>query len=121
MAARTGKADMDGSPEATRARTDFGLSLTVFAKMTGVPAAVAKWEEGKGRLSGEALGRIDRVAHILRGLGRVMRRSFVPTWVEQPTDACAERVARTPLDLFERGDYEALESMVYYMESGTPD
>jgi hypothetical protein len=90
--------------------------------MAGITqTALAAWEQdGDGRLDGAAYGRLGRVARILEGLGRVMRRAFIPTWIVQPNDACKEIGARTPLDLFARGDYEALEDMVWYLESGTP-
>jgi hypothetical protein len=122
MMAKAGKVDALGSPKPAPVRADFGLSLTAFAKMTGVPAAtLAKWEGGTASLGTDARRRIDRVAAILKRLARVMRRSFVPTWIEQPNKVCTELGVRTPLDLFERRDYQALEDMVFSMESGTPD
>src|SRR5258707_1362675 len=65
-------------------RTDFNLSLAVFAKMTGIaPNALARWEQAKAaRLDGMAAARVGRVARILEGLARVMRRTFIPTWIE---------------------------------------
>ena len=103
-------------------RADFGLGLATFAKMTGVPPTVlTRWEQGKAvRLPGEAVGRVGRVGRILEGLARVMRRRFIPTWIEQPNDACKEIGARTPLDIFASGDCETLEDMVWYLESGAP-
>lgn len=91
--------------------------------MTGIaPSALARWEDGEANaLDGHALARIGRVAPILRGLARVVRRTFIPAWVEQPNDACKEVGAARPLDLFERGDYATLEDMVWYLESGTPN
>jgi transcriptional regulator with XRE-family HTH domain len=119
-----GKGRQSASPQAPprTLRTDFDLSLATFAKITGVaPKDLARWEQGKAvRLDDEASGRVDRVARILEGLARVMRRTFIPTWMAQPNDACKEMGARTPLELFERGDYETLEDMVWYLESGTP-
>jgi transcriptional regulator with XRE-family HTH domain len=103
-------------------RTDFGLDLATFAGMAGVsPTALAAWEQGKTvRLDDQARGRLGRVTRILEGLARVMQRRFIPTWLRQPNAACEEAGARTPLDLFERADYETLEDMVWYLESGTP-
>ena len=103
-------------------RTDFGLALPTFAKMTGiVDNALADWEHNKTvRLDAAVLRRLTRVAGILEGLSRVMRREFIATWVQQPNDACKEIGVRTPLDLFAKGDYGTLEGMVWYLESGTP-
>src|SRR5438045_2598250 len=74
------------------ARTDFGLSLATFARLTGVPQnTLAKWESDKTvRLDNPALSRICRVVGILEGLARVMQRTFIPTWIGQPNDACKE-------------------------------
>jgi DNA-binding transcriptional regulator YiaG len=73
-------------------RTDFDLSLATFAKMTGLTQkALAKWEQDKAvRLDVEAASRVGRVARILNGLARVMQPAFIPTWIEQPNDACKE-------------------------------
>jgi hypothetical protein len=38
----------------------------------------------------------------LSGLARVMRKSFIWTWLEQPNDACKEVGAGAPLDLLAR-------------------
>ncbi len=103
-------------------RTDYELSLPIFARMTGVPeATLASWEEGTDQLDSAALARIERIAGILHGLTRVMHLSFIPTWLEQPNDACKELGARAPLDLIERGDYAEVEGMVFYLESGAPN
>jgi DNA-binding transcriptional regulator YiaG len=86
MTMETGAADVQGketalpkSPSKT-IRTDFGLSLATFARMTGLTQkALAEWEQDRAiRLDGEAAGRIGRVARILEGLARVMRRPFFP-------------------------------------------
>jgi hypothetical protein len=103
-------------------RTDFGLALPMFAKMVHVPAAVlASWEGDDGLLDAEAEDRVAEVGTILAGLARVMRRQFIPTWLARPNDACKEIGVRTPLDLFKRGKYKAVEDMVFYMESGSPE
>jgi hypothetical protein len=49
-----------------------------------------------------------------------MRQSF-STWLEQPNNACKEINIRTPLDLFESGDFATLEGMIWHVESGTPE
>jgi transcriptional regulator with XRE-family HTH domain len=103
-------------------RTDFGLALPTLAKMTGIHADVlTNWERNKAvRLDSVTQRRLARIAGILDGLARVIRRDFIATWLEQPNDACKELGAATPLDLFAKGDYETLEGMVWYLESGTP-
>jgi hypothetical protein len=109
------------TPGAARTvRADFGLDLPTFARMTGVPiSALEEWEEN-GFLDGAAIDRVDHVVRILHGLARVMQKSFIPTWLAQPNAACKEIGIASPLDLLERGDYAAVEDMLYYLESGTP-
>lgn len=109
-------------PPLSQARTHFGLSLPMFARMTGISQeALARWEKQKpSSLKGDARRRVQRVAHILEGLARRMQRTLIRTWIERPNDACKELGTGTPLDLFERGDYEVLEDMAWYLESGTP-
>lgn len=102
-------------------RSAFGLSLTDFSRMTGVPEAdLAKWEQGAYPLQVSDRGRIEGVGRILEGLARVMRKAFLPTWLGQPNDACKEAGVPTPLALLERGGYQQVEDMIYYFESGVP-
>ncbi len=102
-------------------RTDFGLSVATFSKMVGVPVkALSAWEANQVVLKGAAAARVKRVASILARLAGIMRRSFIPTWLEQPNNACKEVGVRMPLDLLEKGDYETIEDMIWYVESGTP-
>src|SRR4051794_1902670 len=102
-------------------RADYGLSLPLFATMAGAPSsALQKWEEGRGELESGTLERLDRVGRILGRLARVMRRSFIPTWLEQPNDACKELGVRAPLDLLARWNYEEIEGLIFSQESGVP-
>ncbi len=103
-------------------RTNYGISLGVFAKMVHVPPKVlGEWEEGRVSLDPDTAERLGRVATILKGLAHVMRQPFIPIWLTRTNDACKEIGVRTPLDLFKRGDYDELDSMVFYMESGSPE
>jgi hypothetical protein len=107
---------------ARNVRAAMGLDLPTFAKMVHVPVPVlANWEGKDGTLDTEAEDRVTQVGVILAGLARVMRRQFIPTWLARPNDACKEIGVRTPLDLFKRGNYKAVEDMVFYMESGSPE
>ena len=49
-----------------------------------------------------------------------MRKSYLPTWLEKPNEACAELGANAPVDLMERGDYDAIEDMIFFFGSGVP-
>jgi hypothetical protein len=57
------------------------------------------------------------VVKIFHGLGRVMKKDFVVTWLNSPNDACERR---TPMDLLAEGDYETIEDIVYFLEAGEP-
>ena len=121
MTTRAEKQTEGARPVTTAIRADAGLSLPTFARMTGVPEeALARWQEGNEQLDPVALSRLERVCCILQGLARVMRVSFIATWLEQPNDACKEIGTRTPLALLERGDYAEVEDMIFYLESGVP-
>jgi DNA-binding transcriptional regulator YiaG len=102
-------------------RTDFGLSLSTFSKMVGVPSKVlTAWEANQVSLKGAAAARLKRVSTILARLAGIMQPAFVPKWLERPNNACQEIGVRSPLHLFEEGDYETIEDMIWYAESGTP-
>ena len=122
MAGKPRKVDQKPGPAlAPILRTDYGLSRATFARLVGVSEALVKrWEEGSETPDAPLLKRIDRVGRILSRLAGVMRKSFIPTWLARPNDVCRELGARTPLDLLERGKYQEVESMLYYLESGLP-
>src|SRR5260370_30975912 len=102
-------------------RMQYGLSRSTFARIVGVTErTVTSWEKGSRKIGLANQRRIRRVEGILVGLARVMRREFIPTWLEEPSPACTELSARTPTDLLERGEYDAVESMIFFFESGVP-
>src|SRR5438876_12215733 len=69
-------------------RKEFGLSRPTFARMLGVTAAtLAQWEKGVVEPCDSDLAKIRRVARILRSLTRVMRPSFIPTWLTNPNES----------------------------------
>ena len=49
-----------------------------------------------------------------------LRAEFIPHWLETPNPACAELDARAPVDLMARGEYQAIENMIFFFESGVP-
>jgi DNA-binding transcriptional regulator YiaG len=99
-------------------RRRYGLSRKLFACMLGVSEATwAKWKAGS-QLSSANLGRVLRVARILRKLERSVRRDYIATWLEQPSKACADLGVSTPADLFARRDYDAIEDMIFFLGSG---
>src|SRR5437879_6324030 len=99
-------------------RTACGLSRLNLVQMLGVSkATMAKWERGTATPDAANRYKIKRVGKILQGLGRVMKKNFIATWLSSPNDACEQH---TPMDLLGKGDYETIEDIVYFLEAGEP-
>jgi hypothetical protein len=98
-------------------RDTYGFSRPLLARMLGVAeATLPRWEKGTTP-SAAGQDRVKRLAGILEGLARVMKKSFIPTWLASPNDACK---GRTPVDVLEAGQYETIEDLVYFLEAGEP-
>jgi DNA-binding transcriptional regulator YiaG len=101
-----------------RLRQRYHLSRNVLAYMVGVKeATLTKWENG-ATIGAVNLSKINRVQGLLRKLEQSMRRSYIATWLSQPSEACADLGVNIPADLFARGDYEAIEEMIFFLGSG---
>jgi len=89
--------------------------------MLGVSdGTLARWEKAGGAGGTGRAAKIRRVAKILKGLAQVMRASYIPTWLEAPNPACAEIGVGAPVELMERGHYETIEGMIFFLGSGVP-
>jgi hypothetical protein len=84
------------------------------------PAIAAAWEQGGGQPVAAARAKLNKVRQVMKDLARVMRKEYIPTWLENPNDACKEAGASTPLDLLARRNYASIEEMVYFLEAGEP-
>jgi transcriptional regulator with XRE-family HTH domain len=106
-------------PHLAKLRGDYGLSRRLLARMLGVSEATLKtWEQGKGTLGSSEAAKLQRVGSILATAAGSLRADYLATWLETPSDACAELGALTPLGLMAKGDYEAVEDLLYYLGSG---
>jgi hypothetical protein len=83
-------------------------------------AALTRLERGDEPLDMAGLARVERIRKVLEKAAEVMRREYIPTWVEKPSAACAEIGASAPLDLMEKGDFEAIEDLLFFLGSGVP-
>jgi DNA-binding transcriptional regulator YiaG len=121
-AARLGNSQQfQGNATLVRLRAGYGLDCSALARMLGTSEPLLeRWQAGEEQPDTAARARIAKVEQLLKRLALVMRHDFIPTWLETPNDACKEAGARTPLDLMERGDYEQIEDMIFYFESGVP-
>jgi DNA-binding XRE family transcriptional regulator len=113
--ARGGKAALNLG----KLRNDYGLSCRVLARALGVTeATLHDWEKGAGSPTAHERGKVRKFERLFRKAAGAMRRSYLPTWLVTPSEACAELGAATPLALLEKGDYEAVEDLLYYLGSG---
>jgi transcriptional regulator with XRE-family HTH domain len=102
-------------------REQYGLSRATFARMLGVSdAALARLERGDGQLDKPALARVERIRRVLGKAVEVMRREYIPTWVKKPSAACKELGASAPIDLMEKGDFDSIEDLLFFLGSGVP-
>ena len=107
--------------ELERLRDTYGLSRRALARSLGITgASLAAWESGKRQPGAEELANVRRLKAVLKRAAGVMRTSYIPAWLEKPSEACAELGAATPLDLLARGDFQAVEDLLYYLGSGVP-
>jgi hypothetical protein len=99
----------------------YGLSRTTLARMLGLSEGELALREKEQAAAGAAVReRFRRVERILQKAAAAMRREYVPTWIDQPSPACAEFGARAPIDLMERGDYDTVENLLFFLGSGVP-
>jgi DNA-binding transcriptional regulator YiaG len=99
-------------------RDGYRLDGATLARILDVSAlTLAKWQKGSISPDTAAAARVKRLEGILAGLARVMKKSFIPTWLTSPNDACERR---SPADLLAQGGYEAVEDIIYFLEAGEP-
>jgi DNA-binding transcriptional regulator YiaG len=104
-----------------RLRAEYGLTIATFARLLAVsPATAVAWEQGRSQPIAAARARLNKLRQVLKGLARVMRKEYIPRWLQNPNDACKEARASTPLDLLARGDYASIEQTIYFLEAGEP-
>src|SRR5262245_15237956 len=77
--------------EIRKLRGRYKLDSQTFSRMIGSPEAVlVRWEEDSELPGAEVAARAVKVAKLLGGLSRVMRGSFIATWLRTPSDACKQ-------------------------------
>lgn len=103
--------------ELTRLRRTLGISQKVFAQLcSSSQRAVARWEAGEkpGDLATRTLIELQRLQ---RALAQVMRRDFIPQWLEAPNKAFR---GLRPIEVIERGEVDRIWSLIHYLKSGEP-
>jgi hypothetical protein len=103
----------------TRAvREKYGLSPPLLAQLFGVAGATLTQWEKTGKLPKGARPKVAKVANLLKQLSRVMPKADLAAWLTRPNDACASAGGATPAELMAKGQYEKIEAMIYFFESG---
>lgn len=104
--------------DAARIRAAFDLPRARFARLSGFSErALANWESGKQAPDAATLRRLRELDRLRLGLQRVMRREFIPRWLDTPSKAFG---GLKPLEAVERGEIDRLWAMIYSLESGAP-
>jgi transcriptional regulator with XRE-family HTH domain len=118
---RTAKPKPRAAPEMANLkefRDRYRLDGATLARILGVSElTMAKLQKGSGSPDAAAAAKMKRLEGIFAGLARVMKKSFIPTWLTSPNDACERR---SPADLLAQGDFEAIEDIIYFLEAGEP-
>jgi hypothetical protein len=60
------------------------------------------------------LERVKKLAGIMEGLARVMKKGFILTWLITPNNACDGRASA---DLLAAGDFSTMEKIVYSLKA----
>jgi hypothetical protein len=108
-------------PRLEKLQREYGLSRRTVARALGVPEAdLGAWEERGGHPGTDERAKVRKLEAILKRAAGAMRMSYLPTWLTTPSNACAELGAATPLELLGRGDYAAVEDLLYSLGSGVP-
>jgi DNA-binding transcriptional regulator YiaG len=99
-------------------RKEYGLSQSLFAQLLGTSrASVARWEKTH-KLPSEFQAKVRQVADLLKGLSRVIPKTDLAGWLTKPNDACRSAGGPTPANLMKQGQYDKIEAMTYFFESG---
>lgn len=101
-------------------RKQYDLSARLLARLFGVSEATLRSWEKHGPSNKEEHARVRRVKKILAAAAETMRPSYIASWLTRANPACAELGAAAPVDLMERGDYDAAEDLLFLLGSGLP-
>jgi transcriptional regulator with XRE-family HTH domain len=109
---------MRSAPLAQAIRKTYSLSQRLLGRLLDVPATtLARWERTDD-LPPETRAKLRTIASLLRSLGRVIPKADLAGWLTTSNDACRSVGGRTPADLMAKGQFDKIEAMIYFFESG---
>ncbi len=98
-------------------REEYKLTRKTLSKMTGLAErTLASWEEGK-TINDAGRRALTLTQRLLGQLAEVMKKDFIPEWLEKPNDAFA---GLKPLEVLDRGEVDRLWRLIYFLGSGSP-
>jgi len=104
-------------PSVAELRAKLGLSRALFSRMVGASErSVASWEAGRGPASRAAQQSLEHALRIYETAARVMKPSYVGTWLVTPLDIFG---GLKPLEVIERGEHDRVWKELHQWESGT--
>jgi transcriptional regulator with XRE-family HTH domain len=90
---------------ALKVRRQLGVTLKVFARMTGFSErAIAGWESGR-KVSEPGARRLKEMERLRRALVDVMPEDVIPSWLETE---CKALGGLKPIEVLERGEIDRL-------------
>ena len=96
-------------------RTDLDLTPSEFARLLGASErSIRLWEEGEA--PGEAHTRLlKQLERIYLAAKKVMKPSYIGTWLETPVDGLG---GLKPREAIERGEHDRVWRLLFAVESG---
>jgi len=100
--------------EAIHVHDNGHLSDREIARATGAaPSTVREWLARRSSPSGARAERLVELSSLVERLGRVIRPTYIPVWLNKPVPALDED---KPIDRIAAGDYRAVARLISGLE-----
>ena len=101
-------------------RAEFGLKQATFAELVGISVrrlSTLENQKDLGKVDASTRRNVLEAIELLRGLGDIMKREFVATWLTTPLEPLD---GRSPLEAVAAGYKGRVWELVYRVGSGMP-